>query len=142
MSLLAEVALIWHILLGLFLFLTSGFLIMLVMVQRGRGGGLAGALGGMGGQSAFGTKAGDVFTRITVITAIIWIILCIVTLQAFREPKLVPADDSAQQQEDLDAESRTPSLLNPNPDEEEGGDDSGGGANGASGGAGDTDSGN
>ena len=29
--------------------------------------------GGMGGQSAFGTKAGDVFTRITIGTATIWI---------------------------------------------------------------------
>ena len=52
---------------GILLFLTSLFLILLVLVQRGRGGGLAGALGGMGGQSAFGTKAGDVFTRITIV---------------------------------------------------------------------------
>jgi preprotein translocase subunit SecG len=51
------------------------FLILLVLVQRGRGGGLAGALGGMGGSSAFGAKAGDIFTRITIITASIWIIL-------------------------------------------------------------------
>jgi len=52
------------------------FLVMLVLVQRGRGGGLAGALGGAGGSSAFGAKAGDVFTKITVVTAAIWIILC------------------------------------------------------------------
>ena len=39
----------------------SLFLIALVLIQRGRGGGLAGAFGGAGGQSAFGTKAGDVF---------------------------------------------------------------------------------
>ncbi len=54
------------------------FLILLVLVQRGRGGGLAGALGGMGGSSAFGAKAGDVFTRVTVVAASIWIVLCIV----------------------------------------------------------------
>ncbi|MFM9196710.1 MAG: preprotein translocase subunit SecG, partial [Planctomycetia bacterium] len=48
-----------RLLLGSMLVLTSLFLILLVLVQRGRGGGLAGALGGMGGQSAFGTKAGD-----------------------------------------------------------------------------------
>ncbi len=53
------------------------FLILLVLVQRGRGGGLAGALGGMGGSSAFGAKAGDVFTRITIITASIWIAFCL-----------------------------------------------------------------
>ena len=45
------------------------FLILLVLVQRGRGGGLTGALGGMGGSSAFGAKAGDIFTRITIVTA-------------------------------------------------------------------------
>jgi preprotein translocase subunit SecG len=54
------------------------FLILLVLVQRGRGGGLSGAFGGMGGQSAFGTKAGDTFTRITVVAATIWIVLCII----------------------------------------------------------------
>jgi preprotein translocase subunit SecG len=66
--------------LGFSLVLTSLFLILLVLVQRGRGGGLAGALGGMGGQSAFGTKAGDVFTRITVAVAAVWILLCILSI--------------------------------------------------------------
>src|ERR1700749_33946 len=56
------------------------FLMLLVLVQRGRGGGLAGALGGMGGSSAFGAKAGDVFTRVTIITASIWIVLCLFAL--------------------------------------------------------------
>jgi len=50
-------------------------MILLVLIQRGRGGGLAGAFGGMGGQSAFGTRAGDVFTKITVVVAIIFILL-------------------------------------------------------------------
>jgi preprotein translocase subunit SecG len=52
------------------------FLILLVLVQRGRGGGLTGALGGMGGSSAFGAKAGDIFTRITIVVAGIWIVAC------------------------------------------------------------------
>ena len=33
------------------LFLTAVFLIVLVLIQRGKGGGLAGALGGMGGKA-------------------------------------------------------------------------------------------
>jgi preprotein translocase subunit SecG len=48
-------------------------LIFIILLQRGRGGGLAGAFGGLGGQSAFGTKAGDVFTKITVVIAVIWV---------------------------------------------------------------------
>jgi preprotein translocase subunit SecG len=66
--------------LGFSLVLTSLFLILLVLIQRGRGGGLAGAFGGAGGQSAFGTKAGDVFTKITVAVAAFWILLCILSL--------------------------------------------------------------
>ena len=67
-------------LLGLGLVLTSLFLIFLVLIQRGRGGGLAGAFGGAGGQSAFGTKAGDVFTKITVGVAAFWIVLCVLSV--------------------------------------------------------------
>jgi preprotein translocase subunit SecG len=62
-------------LLNLLLILSSIFLICLVLIQRGKGGGLAGAFGGVGGSSAFGTKAGDVFTRITIVTAGVWFLL-------------------------------------------------------------------
>lgn len=61
--------------LNVLLVVCSLFLICLVLIQRGKGGGLAGAFGGVGGSSAFGTKAGDVFTRITIIVAGIWIAL-------------------------------------------------------------------
>jgi len=62
------------------LLLTSLFLITLILIQRGRGGGLAGAFGGMGGQSAFGAKAGDVFTRVTIGVAAFWILLCVASI--------------------------------------------------------------
>ena len=57
------------------LFLSGIFLIGLVLIQRGKGGGLAGAFGGAGGSSAFGSRAGDTFTRITIYAAAIWILL-------------------------------------------------------------------
>jgi preprotein translocase subunit SecG len=65
------------------LLLTAVFMIVLVLIQRGKGGGLAGAFGGMGGQSAFGTKAGDLFTKITIGVASFWIVLCLVTVKVF-----------------------------------------------------------
>lgn len=68
------------VLFGMLMFLTAVLLILLILVQRGRGGGLTGALGGMGGQSAFGTKAGDLFTRITMFLAAFWILLCIAAI--------------------------------------------------------------
>ena len=52
---------------------SSIIMILLVLIQRGRGGGLAGAFGGMGGQSALGVRAGDVFTKITIIVAVVWV---------------------------------------------------------------------
>lgn len=72
---------VWHWFFGGILLITSVFLILLVLVQRGRGGGLTGALGGMGGQSAFGTKAGDLFTRVTMGVAAFWIVMCVMSVK-------------------------------------------------------------
>jgi preprotein translocase subunit SecG len=44
-------------------------LMLVILIQKGRGGGLSGAFGGVGGHSAFGAKTGDVFTWITVALA-------------------------------------------------------------------------
>ena len=63
------------------LIVLSIFLMLVILVQRGRGGGLTGALGGMGGQSAFGTKAGDLFTRITIVVAAIWVLLALASVK-------------------------------------------------------------
>jgi preprotein translocase subunit SecG len=71
------------------MFITALFLILLVLVQRGRGGGLTGALGGMGGQSAFGSKAGDLFTRITIGAAAFWIILCVLAIKVLNKEDTV-----------------------------------------------------
>jgi preprotein translocase subunit SecG len=68
-------------LLSFLMFITAIFLILLILVQRGRGGGLAGVFGGPGGQSAFGAKAGDLFTRITIGVVAFWIVLCVVSIR-------------------------------------------------------------
>ncbi len=89
------------VILMILLILTGIFLIVLILIQRGKGGGLAGAFGGMGGQSAFGTKAGDLFTRITIGVAAFWIILCIFSVLLMRTTKQVldlgPGNAPAQQ---------------------------------------------
>lgn len=81
-------------LIGTLLTLSSLFLIALVLVQQGKGGGLAGAFGGMGGQSAFGTKAGDVFTRVTIVTALVWIFFCMLAI------KLIGKDSTSRRSGD------------------------------------------
>lgn len=80
-------------LLGTLLLLVTLFLILLILVQRGKGGGLAGALGGMGGESALGTRAGDIFTKITVFTAVVWILLCVLTYKVYEPPKIQETAD-------------------------------------------------
>jgi preprotein translocase subunit SecG len=59
-------------LLNAFVLLLGIFMILLVLIQRGKGGGLAGAFGGAGGSSPFGSRAGDAFTRFTLIIAAVW----------------------------------------------------------------------
>lgn len=101
---------------GIAIFVTSVFLVMLVLVQRGRGGGLVGALGGPGGQSALGTKAGDIFTRITIVVAAIWIFLCAAAVRV-----LNPSDSSSLAELDEVADVRSgqiesrPGTIGTNP---------------------------
>lgn len=63
------------LLITLFLIVCS-LLIIVVLLQKGRGSGLSGAFGGMG-QTAFGTRIGDVFTWVTIILAGVFLLLAI-----------------------------------------------------------------
>jgi preprotein translocase subunit SecG len=56
-------------------------LVLTILIQRGKGGGLIGAFGGAGGSSPFGSKAGDTFTRITITMAGIWVLLIMIQIK-------------------------------------------------------------
>ncbi len=60
-----------------------GLIILVVLLQRGRGGGLAGAFGGGGSSSAFGAKTGDVFTIVTVVLAAVFLVWFVVGNYSF-----------------------------------------------------------
>ncbi len=68
--------------LNVVLLLLGLFLILLVLIQRGKGGGLVGALSGVGGSSPFGSRAGDTFTRITIYVAACWLLLTMIQVRA------------------------------------------------------------
>jgi preprotein translocase subunit SecG len=53
------------------------FMLLLVLIQKGRGGGLASAFGGAGGNTAFGSKTGDVLTWATSVVFGVFLILAI-----------------------------------------------------------------
>lgn len=68
---------VFYTLLVLFI-IVSLFLILLVLIQKGRGGGLASAFGGMGAQTAFGAKTGDVLTWATSVVFAVFVVLAII----------------------------------------------------------------
>jgi preprotein translocase subunit SecG len=53
------------------------FLMLVILIQKGRGGGLASAFGGAGGNTAFGSKTGDVLTWVTAVVFGIFILLAV-----------------------------------------------------------------
>jgi preprotein translocase subunit SecG len=83
-------------LLNAILLLIGLFLILLVLIQRGKGGGLAGAFGGSGGSSAFGSRAGDTFTRITIYVAAVWILLIMILIKLVQPTTVGPAPSEVQ----------------------------------------------
>jgi preprotein translocase subunit SecG len=81
--------------LNFFVLILGVFLILLVLIQRGKGGGLAGAFGGVGGSSAFGSRAGDTFTKITIGVAAAWIILTMLQVVAVQRAAQIDKDTGA-----------------------------------------------
>ncbi|GMU33870.1 MAG: preprotein translocase subunit SecG [Planctomycetia bacterium] len=67
----------------------SVMLIGLVLLQKNRGSGLSGAFGGVGGNTAFGTKTGDVLTVITVAFTALFLVLSVIGVYVFVPAKLV-----------------------------------------------------
>ncbi|HQY89851.1 MAG TPA: preprotein translocase subunit SecG, partial [Tepidisphaeraceae bacterium] len=53
------------------------FMCGLILIQRGRGGGLASGFGGAGANTAFGSKTGDVLTWTTAIVFAVFVAMTI-----------------------------------------------------------------
>jgi preprotein translocase subunit SecG len=64
-------------------------LVLIVLIQRPQGGGLSGAFGAGGGagQTAFGTKTGDVLTLVTIGIFVLFLLTAIGLNFAVRPPK-------------------------------------------------------
>jgi len=68
-----------------FVVITVGLLLMLiVLIQRGKGGGLAGAFGGAGGSSPFGSRAADAFVKITLYLAAVWVLIIMIHVKVVK----------------------------------------------------------
>ena len=99
--------------LNFLLLLVGMFMILLVLIQRGKGGGLIGALGGTGGSSPFGSRAGDLFTRITIIAAIVWGLLIVVHVKVVQPSQSPPPQAAATTPEPTAPAGAPPAPANP-----------------------------
>ncbi len=70
--------------LNLLVLCLGGLLMLLVLIQRGKGGGLAGAFGGAGGSSPFGSRAADQFVKITLWLAGIWVLVIMIHVKVVK----------------------------------------------------------
>jgi preprotein translocase subunit SecG len=85
---------LFYTVMSLFIFVCV-FLILLVLIQKGRGGGLSSAFGGAGGSTAFGSKTGDVLTWTTSVVFLIFLILAVsLNLLAEYRQKHAPVDET------------------------------------------------
>jgi preprotein translocase subunit SecG len=80
--------------------LTCIALVFIILIQKGKGGGLSAAFGGAGGAgSLFGAKTGDALTWITIGIAGFFLLLSVVMGLYYRPVTSVPEQQLQQQQQ-------------------------------------------
>ena len=82
-------------LLNLIIVILSLMLMLIVLIQRGKGGGLAGAFGGAGGSSAFGSRTADAFVKITLYLAAVWVLFIMIHVKVVQGDTVRQANTSA-----------------------------------------------
>ena len=92
MQLFGEITSLGYILNGVLIVL-SLIMVFIILIQRGKGGGLAGAFGGAGGSSAFGSRAGDAFTKVTLYFALVWVLIIMINVKVMK-PNPGPTDEA------------------------------------------------
>ena len=70
--------------LNLIVLALGGMLMLIVLIQRGKGGALAGAFGGAGGSSPFGSRAADQFVKITLWLAGVWVLVIMIHVKVVK----------------------------------------------------------
>ncbi|MBI4719081.1 MAG: preprotein translocase subunit SecG [Planctomycetes bacterium] len=103
-------------LLALVILGVSGLLMLVILLQRGRGGGLAGAFGGAGGTAAFGAKTGDVFTWITVVVATLFVLLNVCANYVFDQSATLKAQAATATPASPDTRTLTATPIPITPD--------------------------
>ena len=69
---------------AVFFVICAVLLILIVLIQKGKGGGLSGAFGGMGAGGVLGSKTGDFLTWFTIGLVGLFLILTVVMAKWYR----------------------------------------------------------
>ena len=68
-------------------------LILIILIQKGRGGGLSAAFGG-GAGSVLGSKTGDFLTWVTIVLVGVFLLLAVVMAKFYRQGRTQPPRNS------------------------------------------------
>jgi preprotein translocase subunit SecG len=115
---LAAVPLVMKIVMGIWT-LAALILVLIVLIQKGKGGGLSAAFGGIG-SSLLGTKTGDFLTWVTIGMVGIWLLLSVFAAKWFKpatseflrnEPVPISAPETQTQTTEQPAETQQPAAA-------------------------------
>ncbi|MHB0947016.1 MAG: preprotein translocase subunit SecG [Sedimentisphaerales bacterium] len=120
---LAAVPLVMKLLMGIWI-LAALILVLIVLIQKGKGGGLSAAFGGIG-SSLLGTKTGDFLTWVTISIVGVWLLLSVVAAKWFKPtaseflrnepaPISAPAPKAETQTAEQPAETQQPAAAETN----------------------------
>jgi len=74
-------------------------LVLIILIQKGRGGGLSGAFGGAMASGILGSKTGDFLTWVTIVLVGVFLILAVVMAKFYKPAPVGDYDVSPQTQQ-------------------------------------------
>lgn len=101
----------WFLVLTTLFIIVSTVMVLIILVQRAQGGGLAGAFGGAGGTGAdtvFGGRVGDALTWATVICFLVYLGLAITLNLIDNESDATAIEAATEAVESVDETPATP----------------------------------
>lgn len=104
-------ALEWRLMLKVYLMTVAVLSVLVILIQSGRGGGLAASLGGMGGDSLLGARSATPIAKATYVMLGLFIFICVLVARMgpVRAPGAEPAaPPPVEQQGEPGGPSRPP----------------------------------
>ncbi|MCP4258647.1 MAG: preprotein translocase subunit SecG [Planctomycetes bacterium] len=83
-------------------------LVLIILIQKGRGGGLSGAFGGAMASGILGSKTGDFLTWVTIVLAGVFLTVAVVMAKFYR-PDVSEFGEDAPARQEMPVSSEQPS---------------------------------